>query len=155
MLEVTPTSQCWLLSCKHDPHTTHSKAQETLIKRMQDLETWREAARCYLLGTIQSLQPCITAAVGWGSTQDSICQQSVRDGVGIHGTLLTMLNSWIYIYLEMRGHCVPTGKPTSLQQTVSNLQSHRHKITKLKDMNVGKGLVRRKVGSVEKEAKRV
>lgn len=63
------------------------------------------------------------------------------------------MNTYKYIYLEMRSHCVPTGKSTSFQWIVSNLQSHRHKITK-KDMNVGKGLVRR-VGSVEKEAKRV
>lgn len=54
----------------------------------------------------------------------------------------------------MRSHCVPTGKSISFQWIVSNLQSHRHKITKQTDMNEGKGLVRR-VGSVEKEAKRV
>lgn len=91
----------------------------------------------------------------WLGVYTTLHLLTVRDGVGIHGTLLTLLNSSIYIYLEIRSHCVPTGKPTSLQRIVSNLQSHKHKITKLKDMNVGKGLVRRRVGSVEKEAKRV
>lgn len=99
LLEVMAMSQWWLLSHKHDPHSTHSEAQETSIKKMQDPEMWREAARCYLLGTIQSLQPCITAAVDCGSTQDSICRQSVLDSVRTHGTLLTLLNSWIYIWI--------------------------------------------------------